>query len=74
VTKSRRESERGRERERERWTLHVAYMGRRETGIAFGRTKCRKWLGRHKCRRIILKRILNKWAGVLEMYFYGLEC
>jgi hypothetical protein len=48
-------------------------MGRRETGIAFGRRKCRKCLGRHKRRRIILKIILNKWARVLEMYFYGLE-
>jgi hypothetical protein len=61
------------ERERERWTVHVAHRGRRETGIAFGRRKCRKCLRRHKRKRVILKRILNKWAGVLEMYFYGLE-
>jgi hypothetical protein len=46
--------------------VDVAYTGRRETGIAFGQRKCRKWLGRHRRRRIILKRILNKWAEVLE--------
>jgi hypothetical protein len=44
-------------------------MRRRETCIVFGRRKCRKWLGRHSPRRIILKRILNKCAGMLEFIF-----